>query len=402
MKLPMQICRLPKTVRRLFCFHKDVPMKKIITLILTVFIVWSCTSDGPSGPDVDDFDREAILVNWADNIIIPAFTHFSETTGTLHSDAGAFSEDPTLQRLETLRESWKSAYLAFQSVSIFEMGTIMNYRDFLNTYPTTADSNSFNPEEKKNILENIETSDYNLELPSTRSTQGFPALDYMLNGLAENDAELLFFYTSDTNSENYRTYLTDLTQRIDVLANQILNNWTDSYRDEFVSNSGKGANSSLDMMVNDFIFYYETLLRKGKIGIPAGVFSGTPLSTHVEAYHSKGFSKALFNEALDATQKFFNGTHFDSNQSGESLSSYLDFLNTMKEGADLASLINNQFNDARDAAESLNENFATQVESDNSLMLSTYDELQKNVVFMKVDMLQALNVNVDYVDADGD
>jgi hypothetical protein len=35
-------------------------------------------------------------------------------------------------------------------------------------------------------------------------------------------------------------------------------------------------------------------------------------------------------------------------------------------------------------------------------MLLTYDELQKNVVLMKVDMLQAMNVSVDYVDADGD
>lgn len=35
-------------------------------------------------------------------------------------------------------------------------------------------------------------------------------------------------------------------------------------------------------------------------------------------------------------------------------------------------------------------------------MLQTYDELQKNVILMKVDMLQALNINVDYVDADGD
>jgi len=35
-------------------------------------------------------------------------------------------------------------------------------------------------------------------------------------------------------------------------------------------------------------------------------------------------------------------------------------------------------------------------------MLSTYDGLQKNVVLLKVDMLQALNINVDFVDADGD
>ncbi|MDZ7718350.1 MAG: hypothetical protein U5K72_05960 [Balneolaceae bacterium] len=101
-------------------------------------------------------------------------------------------------------------------------------------------------------------------------------------------------------------------------------------------------------------------------------------------------------------QNFFNGKHFNSQQTGESLASYLDYLNTMKEGADLTQLINNQFDTARDQAEELNPDFAAQVESDNSKMLATFDELQKNMVYLKVDMLQALNINVDYVDADGD
>jgi len=74
----------------------------------------------------------------------------------------------------------------------------------------------------------------------------------------------------------------------------------------------------------------------------------------------------------------------------------------MKNGADLTGLINSQFELARDEAEALDPDFAEQVLSNNTLMLSTYDELQKNVVNLKVDMLQALNINVDYVDADGD
>jgi hypothetical protein len=35
-------------------------------------------------------------------------------------------------------------------------------------------------------------------------------------------------------------------------------------------------------------------------------------------------------------------------------------------------------------------------------MTLTYDVLQKVVILLKVDMLQAFNINVDYVDADGD
>lgn len=369
-------------------------MKKLAALILTVFLVWSCTDNGPSGPNPDDFDREAILENWADNIIIPAFSNFSETTAQLHSSAENFSTEPTQQNLEALRDSWETAYLAFQHVSMFEMGEAMElrFRDNLNIYPTDTTE----------INENIMEGSYNLELPSLNNSQGFPALDYLLHGLGENDGEILAYYTSNNQVENYRKYLTDLTERIDNLTNQVFENWTSGYRDEFVSNSGNGSNSSLDMMVNDYIFYYEKNLRAGKIGIPAGVFSGSPLSTHVEAYYSERFSKALFNEALTASINFFNGTQFEEDVDGQSLDDYLDYLNTMKEGADLTSLINNQFDLVRQEGEALNNDFAAQVESDNSLMLSTYDELQRNVVNLKVDMLQALNINVDYVDADGD
>ena len=369
-------------------------MKRIFILFLIAFTINSCSNDGPSGPNPDDFDRKAILINWADNIIIPAFTELGRTTSSLHISAQNFSNDPTLQNFEVLRNNWKTAYLAFQHVSMFEMGKSMElrYRDNLNIYPTDVSE----------IEENIETGNYNLELPSLNNSQGFPALDYLLNGLGDNEDQVISYYTTNSNAESYKTYLTDLTSRIDNMTIQVLEHWQSSFRDEFINNSGNGANSSLDMMVNDYIYYYEKHLRAGKVGIPAGVFSGTPLSTHTEAYYSDDLSKSLLKESLIATQNFFNGIHFQSNEDGQSLDEYLDYLNTIKDGADLTTIINEQFDAAESVIEGLNGNFAEQVESDNSLMLASYDELQKNVVNLKVDMLQALNVNVDYVDADGD
>ena len=61
---------------------------------------------------------------------------------------------------------------------------------------------------------------------------------------------------------NSRMYLTD---------------WKGSYRSTFVNSKSNTATSSLNKLVNDFIFYYEKGLRANKIGIPAGVFSASPL-----------------------------------------------------------------------------------------------------------------------------
>jgi len=369
-------------------------MKKIVLLLLSSLILWGCSDSGPSGSETEDFDRQAILENWADNIILPAFESFAAETENLKTAANEFSATPNEQTLTDLREQWLISYKSWQHVSMFEMGRAMDlrYRDNMNLYPVNSDQ----------ILENIEEGSYNFELPSQNSSQGFPALDYMLYGLGEDDASVLEFYTIDENSEAHRTYVSDLATRIDSLTGQVLEFWQNGFRDEFVNDSGNGANSSLNMMVNDYIFYYEKALRAGKIGIPAGVFSGSPLSDRVEGFYSRDFSKELFMEALDASQNFFNGTHFGTEQNGESLRSYLEFLETTKNGESLAVLINGQFENARQEAENLNSNLAEQVETNNTQMLTTYDRLQQNVVFLKVDMLQALNISVDYVDADGD
>lgn len=369
-------------------------MKKFIYISFSLILLWSCTDSSTSGLTEDEFDREAIVVNWADNIIIPSFNNFETTTESLKTASEAFSADPTQQSLKNLRTSWLESYKAWQHVAMFEMGVAMDlrYRDNMNIYPTDTDE----------IVENIQDGGYNLELPSLVNSQGFPALDYLLFGLAESDQALLEYYTTNQNADSYKQYVLDLADRIDSLTNQVHTHWTSGYRDEFVNNLGNGANSSLDMMVNDYIFYYEKNLRAGKIGIPAGVFSGTALDSHVEGYYSEIYSKDLFLESLDAAQNFFNGAHFGSETTGESLSSYLNYLNTTKDGTALSDLINGQFEEARLQAEELNSDLSSQVETDNAKMLSAYDALQRNVVYLKVDMLQALNINVDYVDADGD
>jgi len=215
---------------------------------------------------------------------------------------------------------------------------------------------------------------------------------------SKNDATIV----SKFKEPAYAEYLISLTERLENMSNQVLGDWRSGFRDTFVEKDGATATSSVNKIVNDYLFYYEKYLRAGKIGIPAGVFSGEPLSDRVEAFYAQDASKELFLTGLDAVQRFFNGIAYQSDAKGTGLKAYLDYLNTIKEGADLSTLINDQFGTARSKANELNENLALQIETDNIKMLETYDELQKNVILLKGDMLQALNIKVDFVDADGD
>ena len=262
----------------------------------------------------------------------------------------------------------------------------------MNIYPTNTD----------NIDEFITTGTYDLSLSSNRSSKGFPALDYLLNGLGENDAEILAFYNNGTNNTVF-TYTEDVLLDMKSLIGTVLSDWKEGYRDTFVANDGASSTSSVDRMVNDYIFYYEKYLRAGKMGIPLGVFSGSTLPQNVEAYYDGTISADLFLEGLSAVHDFFNGKHFNSETEGESLASYLDALNTVKDGEDLSALINGQFNTARDLVHDL-ASFREEIENNNppTAMFLAYDEVQKAVPMLKVDMVSAMSISIDFVDADGD
>ncbi|QAA81141.1 peptidase M75 superfamily protein [Aequorivita sp. H23M31] len=362
-------------------------------VVAFLFVLSSCKSND-SNESTDNFDRGAMLANWADNIIIPAYTSFDSKVNDLKTKTNEFTSNPTEGKLQDLRNSWEAAYVSFQNVSMFEIGKAeeLRFRNRLNVYPTDVPQ----------IEGFISSGTYNFDLPSTIDAQGFPALDYMINGLGENDTEILSFYTSNANATGYKNYLQKLSETISSQTDEVLTSWTAGYRDVFVANTASSALGAVDKFTNAYIFYYEKALRAGKVGIPAGVYSNGVLPQNVEAFYKKDISKELLMQALDATQNFFNGKKFGGSANGPSYKTYLDYLNTIKNGEDLSVLINNQFDAARAKINTLKPNFVEQIATDNSKMLETFDELQRNVVLMKVDMVQALNIAIDYVDADGD
>jgi predicted lipoprotein len=369
-------------------------MKGIITSFLVVVFVFatqSCADKEPIGPEspTDSFDRGALLTDIADNVIIPGYTRYATDVTNLDLIANIFANNPTTDGLFQTKIDFRKAYLTWQRVSIFEIGKAesLALRNNTNIFPANVSE----------IEENIAIGDYNLVLPSKVDEQGFPALDYLLYGTAESESEVVEYFI---NNDNAKKYLTDLTSRLTSLANEVRDDWTNGYRESFIENDGSSATSSLNKLVNDYLFYYEKFLRAGKVGIPAGVFSGNPLPNKVEGLYSETNSKLLFLAGLDASKEFFLGSSSYNDEIGESLKSYIDYLD--QDDNNLSGRILAQFEVIQSKANGLEDNFVQQIEMDNVKMLETYDELQKNVVLLKVDMLQTLNIKVDFVDTDGD
>ena len=363
----------------------------IICFVSLSFLFISCSDDESNmGVTTDSYDRNGLLENWADHIIIPAFEAYTTTLMELQSKNDNLTDDPSIENLQTLREAYIDAYKAWQKVSMFDIGKAeeIGLRNYTNIYPTDEEA----------ILEHIASKAYNLELPSNFDAQGFPALDFLLYGVADTDEGVLNFL----QTENYNLYLLDLIARLNELSLEVLNDWKNSYREIFISNVEGSATGSIDKLVNDFLYYYEKFFRAGKIGIPAGRFSGTPLPNTVEAPYSKIHSKTLFLEAFQATQDFYEGKSFEENVQFNSLGSFVDHMIERNNGEDISAELSILWSNVDSKAELLSPDFSEQIVADNSKMLETYDEIQKTVILLKVDMMQALNIQVDYVDADGD
>lgn len=371
-------------------------MKKICLAlsILAVLIIASC-SPSDSSSDDDNYSRSALLINWADNIIVPAFTDYLSKNQQLTAKTAAFTSAPTTASLQEARAAWLEAYKAFQGVGLYNIAKAeeIYFRETANTYPVDV----------AGIEANVSSGNYDLSAISQFSKQGFPALDYLLNGVASSDAEIIAMYTSNPAAQSYKTYLDAVAAKLQQSADLVLTDWNSGYRDTFVSNTGNTVSGSVNKMTNNLVKYFEKDIRAAKVGIPAGVFSnGATFPEKVEAYYKNDVSKILLNASLQATQDFFNGKHFNGSATGESLKSYLDFVGAVRNGQNLSDIINGQFVVIQTSVTQLGNSFSQQVITDNSKMISTYDALQQNVIYFKLDMMQALNITIDYVDSDGD
>jgi hypothetical protein len=363
---------------------------KMITAALSMGAAISCQDSSDGSLSSDSYDRTHLLTFWADSIIVPGFSDYGQRIDSLHLSITDFTKSPTADGLIRVQRDFGSAYTAWQDVSLFDIGPAEAklLRNHTNVYPTDT----------VELKDAIENSVYSFDLPSTYDIQGLPALDFMLFGRESSTKTLQLFQ----NSSSHRQYLEELSSYLNMKTQDVVTEWVSSYRYDFIARSGSSASGSVNKLANDFIFHYEKELRAGKVGIPAGVFSGAPLPNRVEALYSDTLSKVLLLRSIKAHKRFFEGVSHDRTTNGPSLGPYLDHLGKMRNGKLLSRAINDQFLTATQQVSTLSMSMRKAVESNNVSMLSSFDELQKNVPPLKVDMMQALNIRIDYVDADGD
>lgn len=354
-------------------------------------------SNGP-GPDPDQgaTNRKALLTYTVDDIILPGYAAFKVKLDTLTARTNAFAAKPDADKLATLRQGWADTYVEWQKVELFDVGpaNTQTLRYYFNIYPANATG----------IEDNLKADNPNLDLPNSYPRQGFPALDYLLNGVGANDAAILGKYTKDENAAQRIAYLKKVVSKMNLMLGLVISEWGNS-RDKFVNCTGLDAGCSTSQLVNGYVLHYERYIRSGKIGIPSGAMTnGVAAPEKVEGFYKKDLSKLLAQTAQQAFVDFFNGKSRRTGSEGLSLKTYLNGLNAKdsKTGELLTTAILNQLDAAAKKLQPLKASLYDEINTNKAAVVDVYTEMQKVVRMLKVDMTTAMSITITYTDNDGD
>jgi uncharacterized protein len=326
-----------------------------------------------------EFDKGPIMVNLADNYIIPGYSDLKNKVITLETSWNDFLSDKTQAKLDLSKQAWLEANISFQHVKAFDFGPAMtaNIVFTFGTFPCdTAQINS-----------NIQSGSYDLSVAQNLDAIGFDALDYLFY----NTGSLSKFQ----NSNSACTYVSDIISKMKNEITSVVSGWG-SYRSTFVAGTGNESTSPFALLVNNFCKDYE-LCKTTKIGFPIGNHTlGIQQPNYLEARRS-GAGKTLLTENIRGLRCIFSG----SSLSGNGGTGFDDYLVAIDK-ATLATTIQSRFDYMVSTPGNWTGTLEDLLGSSPNTLSEFYAYQQTTVVYIKTDMASAFGVLITYQDTDGD
>ncbi len=131
---------------------------------------WVFEETSPSG---EVFNRQEMLTNIVDNIILPANADFVARTAALQTTIQAFKDGPKVETLALSQDAWLTAELAWKRAELFELGDAMELYSSVDKRPTNKARLEIDISESFNI-----DAAYISTLGAT--SKGLPVIEYII------------------------------------------------------------------------------------------------------------------------------------------------------------------------------------------------------------------------------
>lgn len=339
------------------------------------------------------FNRTAMLTNYADHLILPAYAELQVRCNTLNAAAQAFTAAPDINTLTALQTSWDAAALSWQSANAFNFGpanlpTVGLLSRAVGTFPVSADG----------IETLIDTESLNFD-NYAYTTRGFLGMEYLIFNAAGN-AAVLARYTSDGNQAKRKAYLNAVAFDLKAKVDAVVAAWNGSYRAEFIGNAGTDVSGSVTQLFNAFVLSYEDL-KNFKVSLPLGKRPAqtAPEPNKVEAYYS-GRSLVFLKAHLAAIEHIWLGR----TKAGNDSLGFDNYLQSVPGGDALMASTKAQLAAAKAAVNSLPDTvpLASTMQGNGAEVNAAYTELQKLTRYLKSDLGSLLGLTITYNSSDGD
>lgn len=358
-------------------------MKALLSVLFLSLLLSACDRN-QKDPCATDFNQQALLENLGNNHILPQYLALQQAIVAMEQAAQTFTNSPSAAALDSLRNNFRQAYLAWQAVAIFEFGPAENLqlRTALNSFPLFV----------QRLEDGISSGVYDLETPAYSFARGFPALDYLL--FHTDPASLVTAF----GNANRKAYLLAVIAQLKTKINAVVQAWQQGYLATFTTTTGVATGTPISLLVNQLCAHFETI-KNERLGTPLGVkVSYVASPERVEAYYS-GWSIELAIAAIEASQRIFQGG------SGQGLDDYLQAAGAEKDGRPLVEIINAQYQTAIQGLRALQPATLSQaIVNSNQAARAAYAHVLNQVVYLKTDLPSLLCVSITYVDNvdDGD
>lgn len=362
-------------------------MRRLLLFCLVSSVLFTGCPKDDDKEETSSFDVSAMLTNYADNLIIPAYNDLKTSTTNLQTAIVTFNANPSEANLLLVQEKWVLAYKDWQYCNAYhigpakEQGLIKTLGEEIATFPASETK-------IEGALTAPNFSDFN------RDARGFLALEYLIyKGTA---AEIVAKFSDD----NRKNYLAGIVSDILSRVNSVINTWNASYRSEFIASTGSGAGSSTSNLYNEFLKSFENI-KNLKLELPLGKRPGQTQAEPqlVEAYYS-GQSLVFLQAHIQAIENIYYG----KTKAGVDNLGLVDRLKSVDGGSDLATTTLNQWSQVKATLNTISSSTALsdQVVNSPTSMTNLAIELQKQTRYFKSDMSSLLGIAITYSSGDGD
>lgn len=259
----------------------------------------------------EPFDKQALLIDLAQNVVIPSYEALQSETKTLRKIAGEFCTAPSTEKLQTLQKQWKRTKLSWKRCQIFRFGPAEEFEahSHIDYWPSKT-----HLIEKEIKGTSALTPAYVRQLGASR--RGLPAIEYLIFPQDKQTPDALVKSLTATDKPSRRCqYIEMLTQGIETTSTQIVEAWkktpTEKRAPLFVAPINKdkltlSLQPAIDEMINEWVFLVERMADT-KLGVPLGSKNGGTIQPQkLEAFRSLHSLEAI-KANLESIESLYYG-----------------------------------------------------------------------------------------------